>query len=347
MDSQRIALRVASNPKFSGNGGDSWEKWLSHFELRFHDVEKQQRGGILIDLLDGVALDECAKLSTKELQDYETIKKSLGDRFGGEIDTLQAYAELAQAKQEPGEEIEAFGDRIMGLVEKSFPNGSTVQKQEHGLKQFVCGLSNERLQEKLIARDEIGSLKAAIQVAKHFKVKENVLEAVRGKRTGEVVMAACQKGNSSRSREDDDRKTEWAEMKAQLVQIQSTIAQLEARVSGQGHSQGAQGATGASRSGRGCYHCGELTHFKRQCPQRAGNTRGVRQGVGGNITSDSRRRQPFCVACGREGHWMAECWRAQRGAEGAHASRTPRQSNQAEIAASFRDRQTDVPQGNE
>ena len=163
MEHQRLSLQVASNPKFSGRGGESWEKWLSHFELRFRNVEEKQRGGILIDLLEGVALDECAKLTAKELQDYDAIKKSLCDRFGGEVDTLQAYAELAQAKQEPGEGVEAFGDRIMELIEKSFPSASPVQKQEHGVKQFVCGLTDERLQEKLIAKDDLVSLKKAVQ----------------------------------------------------------------------------------------------------------------------------------------------------------------------------------------
>ena len=61
VDQQRVCLRVASNPKFSGQGYESWEKWLSHFELRFSEVEKGQRSGILIDLLEGIALDECAK----------------------------------------------------------------------------------------------------------------------------------------------------------------------------------------------------------------------------------------------------------------------------------------------
>ena len=39
------------------------------FELRFSEVEKGQRSGILIDLLEGIALDECAKLTSNELQD--------------------------------------------------------------------------------------------------------------------------------------------------------------------------------------------------------------------------------------------------------------------------------------
>lgn len=352
MDPQRLALRVASNSKFSGQSDENWEKWLSHFELRFRDVEKEQRGGILIDLLDGVALDECAKLASKELQDYDTIKKSLQDRFGGEVDTLQAYAELAQARQEPGEGVEAFGDRVMELLEKSFPSASPVQKQEHGLKQFVCGLSDEKLQEKLIAKDKVVSLKAAVQVAKQLKAKENVLEAVRGKKAGGVAMTACQGRAPSRTREDEDSELNWTEMKTQLTQIQSTIAQLEAKMADQGRVQNIHEATGVSRRPRGCYQCGQLTHFKRQCPQLAGLKRGG-QGVDESESAVSRRRQPWCVACGRQGHWMSQCWRIQHEAgSGEQSHMAPHQSiqahsNQTPLAASFRADQGYTDQGNE
>ena len=76
-DQQRLCLRVASIPKFSGQGNASWKTWLFHFEQRVSEVEKGQRSGILIDLLEGIALDKCAKLTSKELQNYEMLKSTL------------------------------------------------------------------------------------------------------------------------------------------------------------------------------------------------------------------------------------------------------------------------------
>ena len=347
MDQQRLCLRVASNPKFSGQGNESWEKWLSHFELRFSEVEKAQRSGILIDLLEGIALDECAKLTSKGLQNYETLKNTLQDRFGSKVDTLQAYAELAQAKQQPGEGVEAFGDRIMRLVENAFPNTSTIQKQEHGVKQFVCGLADERLQEKLIAKDDLVSLNDAVKVARQLRVKENVLDAVRGKKPGEIAMAASHEQSSNKYRGEGDPDPNWAEMKTQLVQIQGAIAQLEARMSDRGHMQGTRENTDISLSRRGCYHCGKPGHIKRQCPQLMGRRGGDPQRARGPPTSEPERHQPFCVACGRDGHWMTECWRVQRGSRDAWSRDAANRSNQAPRAAASGASPVPTDQGNE
>ena len=120
----------------------------------------------------------------------------------------------------------------MDLLEKAFSCATSDQKQEHGVKQFVCGLTDEKLQEKLITKDDLVSLKGTVQVAKQLRAKENVLEAVRGTRTSEVVMTASHRrgtdtcGNETKfSQEDADPKC--MDMKEQLSQIQNTITQLK------------------------------------------------------------------------------------------------------------------------
>ena len=82
MDPHRLAIRVASNQKFSGRSGDNWERWFSHFELRFRDIPKTERVGLLIDLLESSALDCVAKLPPKFLQDYEKVTEALSSTFG-------------------------------------------------------------------------------------------------------------------------------------------------------------------------------------------------------------------------------------------------------------------------
>lgn len=318
MDAKRLAMRVASSPKFSGCGGESWEKWLSRFELRFRDVEEADKPTVLIDLLDGTALDVCARLNQKELEDYEKIKNTLKDRFGENVVALQAYAELGQAEQRPGEDIEAFGDRILELVEKAYPTGSSKQKQDSGLKQFICGLSDKDLQEKLIAKDGLVSMEGAVQEAKSYRTKACALEAMRAKREGGLAMAARaqQPSFTQNYGSESDTALSIAQMKMQLDQIQDTIKKLEARTS-RAESQ-ARGADGQRR----CYQCGDTSHIKRQCPQLRGQNREGRRSAASYPAAGQAREEAFCVACGRRGHWMAQCWRV------ATPERSARQSGE-------------------
>ena len=117
-----------------------------------------------------------------------------------------------------------------------------------------------------------------------------MLDAVRDKKPGEIAMVAYHEQSSNKSRKDGDPDPNWAEMKAQLVQIQGIIAQLEARMSDQGCMQGTRENTGISLSCRGCYHCGKLGHIKRQCPQMMGRRGGDQQIARGPPTAEPERR---------------------------------------------------------
>ena len=192
MDAQRLAVRLASNSKFSGRSGDRWEKWLSHFDLRFRDVEEKERVGFLIDLLEGPALDVLARLGPKELSDYRAVTKTLSTAFRHDVSSLHAYAELGKAEQQPGEEVEAFGARIIHLVKAAYPKATEEEAQENGLKQFVCGLSDGRLQEQLINRHELKSLQDALDVARHHNKKTDTIQAVRARKQTDAALAVRQ-----------------------------------------------------------------------------------------------------------------------------------------------------------
>ena len=71
----RLSIRIANTVKFTGNEGDNWESWVARFETRFSDEEKESLANILRDVLDGAALDVCAKLGA--CKDYETVKSAM------------------------------------------------------------------------------------------------------------------------------------------------------------------------------------------------------------------------------------------------------------------------------
>ena len=315
MDPKRLALRVASSAKFAGRSHESWEKWLAHFELRFRDVDDDERAKVLIDLLDGTALDLCTRLTQKELSDYESVKKALQNRFGEDTVTLQAYAELSQAEQKPGEDVEEFGDRILELVTKAYPGATQKQIQDSGLKQFICGLADVKLQEKLIARDDLTTMGMAVKVAKGYRTKAGTLEVMRAKREGDVAMTTQRATTQNPvTRHSDDEITSVADMKAQLDEIQKTISLLEARVNQQGVR------TSDATTLRRCYQCGSTSHLKRNCPQVPDANQGLRREREFGERTRQTTQPAFCVGCGRHGHWMAECWRVSGSTSGPRNS---------------------------
>ena len=111
-------------------------------------------------------------------------KKTLHSRFGEDTGTLQAYTELSQAEQRPGEDVEEFGDRILELVTKAYPGATHKQIQDSGLKRLICGLSDVKLQEKLIARNDLPTMGMAVKVAKSYRTKTGTLEVMQAKREG-------------------------------------------------------------------------------------------------------------------------------------------------------------------
>ena len=308
MDLHRLAIRVASHQKFSGRSGDDWDRWLSHFELRFRDIPKAERVGVLIDLLDSSSLDCVAKLTPKTLLDYDAVTKVLGSSFGGEVNTLQAYAELGQIEQEPGEETEAFGDRVLKLVKKAYPDASSQQTQDNGLKQFICGLADRRLQEKLVAMGDLGSLEEALRVAKTYKKTTDALDAVRArKESGMVVTAQRQQPGSGADlppSEGGEEAQTVAQMKKQLDQIQKALSELEAR------SRRSEALTKSPRAPRRCFQCGDTSHIKWQCPQLRDQIKQKRRDTS-DPRSDQDGREAFCIGCGRKGHWLSQCWRVK------------------------------------
>ena len=303
MDPHRLAVRLASNPKFSGRSGDNWARWLSHFELRFRDIQKAERVGLLIDLLEGSALDYATKLTPKTLQDYELVTKELGSKFGEDVSSLQAYAELSQVEQEPGEETEAFGDRVLRLVKQAYPEASSQQIQDHGVKQFICGLADKRLQEKLIAMEGLGSLEEALRIAKTYKKTTDALDAVRAKKESGTAMAAQRLGGGVtwHPPEEGEGESTMAQMKEQLDRIQKALLELEARTEARVQSP---------RSRRRCFQCGDTSHLKWQCPQLREQIRERRRDTS-KPSPNQEGHEAFCVGCGRKGHWLSQCWRVK------------------------------------
>ena len=175
MSDSRLSVRIANTVKFTGCEGDEWESWVARFETRFADEKEEVWASILRDVLNGVALDVCAKLGVKACTDYGKLKSALQEKFGKIRDARQAYAELRRVQQGPGESAEACGERVMKLTRCANPGATEKQLQTTALEHFMCGLSDLALQERLHNRDGIISLDLAVMAANKYQKKEAVL----------------------------------------------------------------------------------------------------------------------------------------------------------------------------
>ena len=316
MSDTRLSMRIAGTSKFTGREGEDWESWIARFETRFGDEENDSLAGILRDVLDGAALDVCTKLGTKDCKDYKNVKKALQEKFAKTTGPRHAHAELRHVQQAPGESAEHFGGRVLKLTRSANPEATEKQLQAAALEHFMCGLSDLSLQERLHARNDIVSLDVAVMAANIYQEKEAVLASMRATQGHVAAAAASPMAAPVRS--------ETGVQNSDCTEVLSIVDELKQEVIG--IKKQLQETTAGARRGsqnRGCFQCGEVSHFKRDCPQltkplrqEQSTPRTVPVGRGGN---QSQR-----IGCGRRGHWLADCWRTPSSAGGAGRQRAVR-----------------------
>ena len=327
-----MAFKISNTGKFSGHEGEDWERWLTHFEVRFAELKEEDLVQILGEVLEGPAVDLYVKLQQEGCKDYKKTKQALDSRFGRFCDPLQACAELRRVRQHPGETAEAFGDRVLALTKQAAPDLPDKQIQRLALQQFLCGLTDHRLQGKLNDRDDIVTLELAVNAARKFKQKEEVLQSMRAPESEERVMTSRHQ-HPSREPEEAERhdidtlknlmgrvQADVSQLKLQLAAAQNNGQQRDVRrcfecgahthlrrncpkvMQQQGRPQ--HPSRSITTGGTGCFHCGEQGHWKRQCPHLGATSAGA---TGSN--ERGQERNAFCLGCGAYGHWMAACSR--------------------------------------
>ena len=310
-----LHMKIHNTTKFNGRKDENWETWIFRFETRFSELDEASLATVLLDVLDGTALDVCGKLGRDDRKSYKKLKDALQKKFGANVDSRRANAELRQVRQQP-----EVADRVRKLTNVANPGLSSTQLEQTAFEQFLCGLSDFKLQEKLHNDDAVLSLQQAIDVAQKVQEKETTLTVMRtlGSQDTTAVMPSSHATASEGPRSEGGDRTSTTEVLAMIGELKDELREVKAQV-----MRGTNKTPNviSSSSQRACFQCGDITHFKRNCPQIL-NRRQQRQARPPG-TTPSAAKSLQCLGCGRRGHSITECWRTPVAAGGLGFSSTP------------------------
>lgn len=305
---------------FSGAAGQNWDQWITRLEIQTAGLKDGERVDCLLSLLEGGALDTLSCLDLSKRNTYDDIKSTLSARFGANVGRLQAHAELTQCRQEPGEALDDFANRLRSLGRIAYPptpvagplqaavsSGDDAAAEVALTGYFLAGLRDEWLQTKLCEKSPV-SLHEVLKLSKTLLGRKATIEAVR-RTTDSVATALPAVGVPSAGNVPADR---LGMLEQQLEQVQRDLQKLivaappvnPGGMAGYGdrlQRRSPGGPTPAqpqNSGGRRCYRCNEEGHIMRNCPRQ------------GNVSSVGARQNfppPFCLGCGSAGHWLVEC----------------------------------------
>ena len=111
--------------KFDGKPGE-WDNWIHQFEFitEAYNWDSDEKMTRLVSCLRGPALTAHRSLPREERYDYEGCISYLCMRYGHSrpVARTTLRAELSVLKQEEGESVDTFADRVYALTVEAYPN---------------------------------------------------------------------------------------------------------------------------------------------------------------------------------------------------------------------------------
>ncbi|XP_013412724.1 uncharacterized protein LOC106175329 [Lingula anatina] len=248
------------------DGSSNWES----FELKFtrfvqsHDWTEEERLDGLIWCLNGKALDFFRLIHTQGVVSYLALLRRMKERFG-DVDTpVSAQTRFQQASQLAGESLEEWADRVMTLGCKAFTRLPDEFVSRQNVYKFCQGLWDREAGQEVCLR-EPASIQDAIRLVRKF---QQVHAAFGEKRDKKRLLV--------RNDEQEPRVCAAAAPSASAptsLDFTKALKELEERLtkslqSGNGRRYPARNRTMA------CYNCGEVGHFRNNCPKKALNKNG-------------------------------------------------------------------------
>ncbi|KAF0288629.1 hypothetical protein FJT64_013005 [Amphibalanus amphitrite] len=167
-----VRCRVSSLRLALLQGGSEWPSSALVLE---HSPQKTVRATLakenrlqgLVSLLQDGALDYFASLSEDAQGNLQQTVAALEARFGTAKNAMQAHAELASIRQQPGEATRDFADRVRQAGREAYPGARAGDPSVEAtvVSRFICGLREEQLRVRVLTKDPASLIEAAAQAS--------------------------------------------------------------------------------------------------------------------------------------------------------------------------------------